>query len=119
DRARLLSLFAMPHEHTDHLVPSFFQQPGGDARINSAGHCEDDAGHGCRERPLWRSAEMGQESGVRSEIFHSRYGILVVGQWARFLMALKRSCFEFSLAAEIASYLLKAGCGFILAHWRS
>src|SRR5262245_2152044 len=37
-RAGLLGLLAMPHEHTDDLMPLLLEQPGGDARINAAGH---------------------------------------------------------------------------------
>ena len=35
----LLSLFAMPHEDADDVMPRLLEQPGGDARIDAAGHC--------------------------------------------------------------------------------
>ena len=46
DGAGLLGLLAVPHEDADDVVPRLAQQVRGDARINAAGHCEDDARHG-------------------------------------------------------------------------
>ena len=38
DGTRLLGFLAVPHEYADDFMPGLFEQPGGDARINAAGH---------------------------------------------------------------------------------